>query len=139
MLFSFMRREKPFLFIGLDNIILKDLAKFVLYARGYGLHTCQSPRWGSVYSGVVWVENGPVHHKKFDGFFHSQDFVKDDWHDEKYIEHNIDCGRFPYSWARSYNRQYLKGVDCSNAILISFAGKPKYWDVDEDWVKEVVA
>jgi hypothetical protein len=138
-LFSFMRREKPFLFIGLDNVIVDDLAKFVYHAKGRGMHTCQSEKPGTAYTGAVWVEDGPDHHKGFEKFFFAPDFNKREWHDELYIEKKVYCRRFPHEWARSYKRHYLAGENCENAIIFAFTGVPKAWDVSEKWVKEALA
>jgi len=137
-LFSFMRRPRPFLFIGLDNVIVDDLAKFVYHGKGRGMHTCQSERPGTAYTGAVWVEDGPEHHKAFDKFYKSDEFDKNEWHDELYIEKKMYVRRFPHNWARSYKRHYLAGENCDGAIIFAFTGVPKAWDVGDKWVKEAL-
>ena len=135
-LFSLMRRPDPFLFIGIDNVILKDLSILVEYAYGKGTHTCQSPKKGTSYSGVVWVEDGPSHYERFLEFWNDDKYDKNEWHDELYIEEFSGFKRFPYEWLRSYTRQYLRGIDCSDAVVMAFAGRPKYWEVDDEWVRD---
>ena len=139
--FSFMRRERPYLFISLDNVIVKDLAPFVEYGHGKGLCTCQSYEPGSVHTGIVWVENCQKYHKLFDNFFHSKEFTTDDskWQDEKFIEHRIKTFKtFPLGWGRSYKNHLKKGKDCRGVKFFSFTGFPKHYELleKEEWIKK---
>ena len=143
LLFSFMRRERPFLFVGIDNVIVKDLAPFVEYAEGKGLHTCQSYAPGSCYTGVCWIENCLKYYELFDDFYHSDNFTTNDskWQDEKFIELKIkDFKTFPAGWGRSYKNHYKKGKDCRDAKFFHFTGFPKHYELleKEQWIKEAL-
>jgi hypothetical protein len=141
--FSFMKRKRPYLFIGLDNVIVKDIAPFVEYAENKGFHTCQSYTPGSCYTGICWVENCQEYYEMFDKFFHSKEFTTDDqkWQDEKFIEQRIKNFKvFPGDWARSYKNHYKKGKDCRNAKYFHFTGFPKPYELveKEPWIKEAL-
>lgn len=142
-LFSFMKRENPFLFIGLDNVIVKDLAAFVEFAIGKGFHTCQSYEPGSAHTGICWIENCQKYAKMFDNFYCSPDFTINDqkWQDEKFIEQKIKSFKvFPADWGRSYKNHYKKGKDCRNAKFFHFTGFPKPYELveKEQWIREAL-
>ena len=139
--FSFMRRERPYLFISLDNVIVDDLAPFVEYARGKGFHTSVDPCDKSCYTGVCWIENCQEYADLFDEFFHSDDFTTNDkkWHDEMFIERKIvNYGKFPTEWICSYKRQYLRKRKCREAKIYMFNGFPKHYEVNDIWVKDAL-
>jgi len=139
LLFSFMRRERPFLFVGIDNVIVKDLAPFVEYAEGKGLHTCQSYAPGSAHTGIVWVENCQKHADMFDEFWHDDSYNKKKWQDEMFIERKIiDFKTFPAGWSRSYKNHYKKGKRCKEAKYFHFTGFPKHYEVEDEWVIEAL-
>ena len=139
--FSFMKREIPYLFIALDNVIVKDLAAFVDYAEGNGFHTCQSYAPGSCHTGACWVENCQEYHRLFDDFYHSDEFsIRDNkWQDEKFIEKKIkDFKTFPAGWSRSYKNHFKRGKDCRGVKFFHFTGFPKHYELleKEKWIKK---